>query len=1350
MSRCLSILLGIGWLLTGSLPLPGQELPLKLNTPVKERIISLEFSEKQFLFEASVDMLHIAEAGADGGFVALAIPGFYPFGTQGAPSLPRTTLLFEAGPHEETLLSIEEMDSMLFDLPALGVDNPLLPFRPSVQKGALIKAVRADSAIYATDGWIGGPVVSVEYEGKMRGLSISNLHFNPVQYNPVKRQLKVYYNIRGTIKTAPLSRTTTPSEAFSKLFGRVVRQEAPSQLKAAQSEEPMTLVILSDTMFREAMAPLVQWKSRKGFRVVEAYTTDNLVGGSRESIKAYLKGLYQQPAPGIAPPSYLLIVGDDDRIPLSQEYGEVTDLYYATYDGEGDYIPELFYGRISVRSPQQLQSVVDKILEYEQYQFPDPSFLDKAVLIAGVDGTYASSYGNGQINYANDHYINEAEGIQTHMFRYPESGSSRQAILDLISDGVGFVNYTGHGEWDRWMDPAFLSSDIDQLQNLGKYPVMIGNGCETNYFAATECFAEALIRAQGKGALAYIGCTNDSYWDEDYFWAVGVGPIREHPEYEETTTGYFDRVFHAHGEDYDLWTPTLGEMVFGGNMAVQQSSSSRKKFYWEIYQLAGDPTLVPWFSQPGVQEVELPGVVATGTKRVDLRCAPYSYISLTYNGVLLDAMHSTSQGFATLQIPDTLTGGSLDLVVSGEGFRPFMEEILLGTPSGPYLDLLGYNLSLESVKEDLLISPGEEAALDLVLVNRGGEAILNDTLLLFSTHNAIEVEEALFLIEQLNPGDTLELSGVFRFVSANLLIDQEIAVMGIRLTDASPLYIRERLHAPVLVSGGISWDDRPKGNGNGIVEPGEWLSCRWQLVNRGHFSSGPLEGTFPDPNRSLIGEVLFNNSPVVELQDSATLQFDIKVASPGKGWYGSGLLQAEELYSMVTDSFRLSVDRYAEDFKEGRLHFPFKNSAEYPWRVDETTWHSPGYSMKSGGISHSQQSETSLCFDISQGDSLSFFYRVSSEPAYDFLNFYVDSLLDERWSGERGWSRYAVYLEAGAHTITWSYRKDYNVSKGEDAAWIDEITFPGGAFVRGDLSLMEITQPDPGPWLTAQEQVTIRVRNTSSDPIDGFSARFLLNGVPFAEGDYEDSLLPGEEAQLTGDQQLDLSGFSSWLLGAELISDSLGYSGNNRLEKLITRTIYPDLALSLIRVDNYPGTRVDATIRVENRGNIRIDSLHYEILLDGGISGSGVRYIGVEADQVSELTLILTDSLQQLSEGTTYLFLIRSVIADSVSQNNQAEGHFTWQPLNVPSTGQRSGWHIYPNPASAGFRIILDEPVGCDERFELVTLTGMVVNSFAVAEGTESLEIPTGPTAPGTYLLRRINSGEALLLVILP
>ncbi|MCA1746466.1 MAG: C25 family cysteine peptidase, partial [Bacteroidales bacterium] len=449
--------------------------------------------------------------------------------------------------------------------------------------------------------------------------------------------------------------------------------DSGSELKRLVKDEPVTMVILSDTMFRESLQPLVQWKTEKGFRIIEAYTSDPAVGSNYQEIRNYMSSIYHQPPDGVAPPSYMLIVGDVEHVPLSQPSGQITDLYYTTFDGEGDYLPEIFHGRISVKNSEELTNVVDKIIMYEKYQFPDPAFLDRTILIAGYDVGYAPVHGNGQINYAANYYFNDQNNIHANVYLHPAAASMDEVILEDISRGAAMVNYTGHGEYYGWLDPAFRLGDIDALKNTHKFGLMIGNGCSTNQFNMTnDCFAEAIVKVKDRGAVGYIGCTNDSYWDEDYYWSVGVGPITSDPDYGSTTHGYYDKLFHQGNEPLEEWAPSLGEMIFAGNMTVQQSTSNKKKYYWEIYQIMGDPSLVPWFRMPENVPVEYPKSIPENSTMVGVKASAYDYIALSAGGVLINAMHADQHGQAYINIPDTLSSGHLKLVITGDYRQPLV------------------------------------------------------------------------------------------------------------------------------------------------------------------------------------------------------------------------------------------------------------------------------------------------------------------------------------------------------------------------------------------------------------------------------------------------------------------------------------------------------------------------------------------------------------------------------------------------------------------------------------------------------------------------------------------------------
>jgi hypothetical protein len=1350
MNRAYYILLLLIGISVYPISVDGQYPVRKLSSGAGEEYTRLRFSGQHYLFEASVGMIRLVPDPAEPGYACIELPGYYSSGVPGSPSLPCYSGLIEAGPVQVTGIRIDRLDSVIIDLGENGIQEAIAPFRPSTRKGESALPVRTDTAVYNLDGWTGGPVVEVIYEGCMRGLSISNLHFHPVQYNPRRGLLKVYHHVSCSIEVAgPPPSGNMPGQAFSGIFSRVVRQREPYQVKAIRAEQPMTLVILSDTLFRKELQPLIAWKRIKGFNVVEAYRQDSLVGSTRESIKAYLKSLYSNPPEGLAPPSFLLIVGDVEQVPHSQYPGQVTDLYYAEYDGAGDYIPDVFYGRISVKSPGQLRGVVDKILEYEQFRFADPSFLDEAVLIAGVDAYDAATFGNGQINYAYEYYLNPGNGNITHLFSYPESGSSAQAIRDLVSHGVGFVNYTGHGQYDRWENPAFRISDIDQLQNSGRYPVMIGNGCETDLFTADECFAEALIRAPEKGALAYIGCTNDSYWEEDYYWAVGMGPVTSQPGYEETSAGYYDRVFHTHDENYKIWTPSLGEMVFGGNMAVEQSTSSLKKFYWEIYQLAGDPSIVPWFSQPGEQVVSYTESIPAGSRYLNVSCAPHSYMALSRNGILLDALHASGSGYATLRIQDTLSDGKLDLVITGDRFEPWKGQVQIGKEIPVYLELLKYDLRGESVEPDRKLTPGEEASLNLEILNRGVEPVLNDTLVLFSGEGPVQLLDSILLIESLGPGDTLEFKYAFRFRVGPDPADLSWADLGISLKSAGTrLYVKEKLYAPVLESGLIRWDDRPFGNGNGMAESGEWLLCSWMLYNTGHFRTGIIHGALLLDDSSKSGEPVFLNTPVVEAGDSALLQFRILLDSAGKGWHNPGPFRAADVNGSVTDSIRIAINRYFEDFSpDWTRRFPFRNISASPWRTDQKSFSSGPFALRSGPISHNGQSEISLSFETDTDDTLSFAYRVSSEFGYDTLSFYVDSVFVRSWSGYTGWNHYSEPLEAGRHEITWSYRKDSNTSYGMDAAWIDDLSLPGSAFRSGDLSLKEITGPGSGAWLTGKEAIGIMVVNISEDTVAGVTARLDVNGHLMEEVHHPFSLNPGKEVEIMFGHDLDLSGFGSYAIEASIISDSTGYPGNNWLEKRVVHYVYPDLSLSLAGIEMVEGDYADAVIHLRNEGNIYLDSVMFETWTDNRIVQAGYRSVALDPGAEITTSFRLADSIGDPGPGF-HLYHVRAILTDSVRYNNEVSGYLEWNATGQDQVNPDRGWIVFPNPVTSGLNLVMATPAGKGFLFQIYSMKGVLVGSYPIAEGTERLWIPAENISPGHYLLRLVNSGESVLLVV--
>ncbi len=110
------------------------------------------------------------------------------------------------------------------------------------------------------------------------------------------------------------------------------------------------------------------------------------------------------------------------------------------------------------------------------------------------------------------------------------------------------------------------------------------------------------------------------------------------------------------------------------------------------------------------------------------------------------------------------------------------------------------------------------------------------------------------------------------------------------------------------------------------------------------------------------------------------------------------------------------------------------------WFGQMITTHDTVDAAQSGGIGHSQQSwmETT----ITGPGNLSFWWKVSSESGYDYLEFYIDGALQTgRISGNQDWQQKTYVLAAGSRTLRWRYTKDGSGVSGSDAAWVDELVF---------------------------------------------------------------------------------------------------------------------------------------------------------------------------------------------------------------------------------------------------------------------------------------------------------------------
>ncbi|MDC0204560.1 C25 family cysteine peptidase [Flavobacteriales bacterium] len=1036
-------------------------------TETNNQFVIINKSLSEFTFVSHLSDINTLKVKTDvGEFVKVLVMGYGENAKHGNAELPVLEELINIPFGSTVEIKILNTEEQIVSLSDYGVDQFIFPSQPSISKGENAQDVPFyfNEAFYNYDGFCETDIVRTELLGKMRGQQLARLSVAPFQYNPTTNQLKVItkLEVKVIFKNIDVAtHLTNKQKYYSPEFEHVFKgciNYIPSQAKDIITTYPVKYVIVADPAFQTALQPLVQWKTKKGFMVVEGYTNDPLVGNTPTSIHDYLQNMYDNATINDPAPTYLLIVGDNAEVPSFNMGAHVSDMYFCEFDGGGDFYPEMYYGRFSATTVAQVEVQVNKTLTYEQYTFGNPSFLDEVVLVAGVDAGMAPTYGNGQINYGTDYYFNVAHGLIVHNYLYgsgtpitSDMPAASAAIIADVSAGVGFANYTAHCGSSGWSDPSFSTSDIAGLDNNDEYGFMIGNCCQSNKFDVPVCFGEALLRADNKGAVGYIGGSNNTYWDEDYWWAVGNdgSVFSANPTYAGTGLALYDCMMHENGEQQADWFITAGQMIHSGNLAVTQAGGA-EQYYWEIYHLMGDPSLMPYIGMPTALTVSHGSATPVGTTTFSVNTEENAYVAISMNGVLLDAQLADVTGIVNLTFPAIANVGVADIVVTKQFKEPYLGTIQIISPTGPYVIYTSNTLDDAAGNNNSLVDYNELISMDVDVQNIGSVNANSVNVTLSTTDPAVTVINNSAVITIINPSQILSIPTPFTFQVANNIADQHVVVFNLDMTDnlsnTWSSTINVLLNAPVLDHTTFTIDDAVLGNGNGKLDAGETLDLVVDVTNIGHADIANLTATLG----SLSSYVTINSttsnvaSLAVNGQQSTIFNVSIHTNTPVGTLAQFTFDLTDGVYS-YNNTFSQTIGIIDEDYETGDFtQYAWVNDPVFPWTIDNSNVYEGNNSSRScAGLPDGEVSHLDINIDVTAPGDISFYKFVSSEEDFDYLQFYIDGNKQGEWSGiDNVWSFVSFPVSVGPHNLEWEYDKDGSTIAGQDCAWLDYIVFP--------------------------------------------------------------------------------------------------------------------------------------------------------------------------------------------------------------------------------------------------------------------------------------------------------------------
>ncbi len=792
------------------------------------RPVSLSSSTYQEIsLDFSLSGLEIGEQTTkDETFVLLTVPGYGYNTLVGHPKLPMISEWVEIPQGATVKAVLEEIASEEIKLKDKGFDKRIFPVQLPVPKVAEAEEnvpFSIDQAVYSGNDYYGQAKVTVSEPMQMRGHRVVLVSFWPASYNPGSGVVKVITKARIILELSGSNIAKTQA-VYNKLKSPIYDGIFESTLinynqyevsiKAAPGLPINELIIVGDQYY-DALQPLVNWDTQKGYRVFVTKTSGIPGGADTAHIRQYIKSQYD----GENPPDFLLLVGDVDVIPAyitSSVDRPATDLYYSTMSGT-DYLPDLYVSRVSVADTIQLHNYIVKYLGYQQGQWTsDHSWMQKAYLTASNDVTYHN------LAEATDNYciaLARTRGMDCDsLYAYYGTGTP---MAEAFNGGRTIMTYTGHGMITYWDGPYFNQSNINSLTNINKYSLVTSFACLTGQFTYSECFGETWIRAADKGAVAYWGSSVTSYWYED--------DILQR------------RMYDAFLDSGYAW---IGGMTTKAKLNYFRywGDIPMTKRYFEMYNILGNGAVDLYTSQPLTMAVTHPTAVPFGPVTIDVNVTTGGPVqnalvclTLKSNGAILATGYTDAIGNASLVIVTT-TIDSINITVTAHNCLPYSGQINL-ISTGPWVLYIKHSLQDSTGNNDGIANPGENIAMPLWVKNYGNTISIGTVKSILRTASPLaNIADSLYNFGLIYAGDSVQYTTGYHFNVSPACTNGTVIPFTLECHDTENSWtstLSVKIAAPKLQYYTYAVVDPAPSNNNGFAEPEETDSLRIYLENSG-------------------------------------------------------------------------------------------------------------------------------------------------------------------------------------------------------------------------------------------------------------------------------------------------------------------------------------------------------------------------------------------------------------------------------------------------------------------------------------------------------------------------------------
>lgn len=927
--------------------------------------------------------------------------------------------------------------------------------------------------IYNESGLYPKQLAGLSTSYRMRGVSGQTLWLNPVQYNPADKVLRVSTSFTvEIIDEQAQSSIKSISKGQEEILEKRFLNYSVLEARYDPISEVGSMLVISASDYMESVEDLVDWKIRKGMETTLIDVSD--IGDTAEDILNYIQEFYDNN--NLA---YVLLVGDENVIPTVQtSNNNACDHCYSYVDGD-DHYADIFVGRFNGENAEHIRTMVDRTLEYEINPNTEVDWMSKAIGLGsnegpGDDGEYDYEHLNNLKIQMLDYNFTEifecyqgSNAQASPTIGEPsadlDGGPSTQSLIDHIDNGVSFLNYTGHGGHTSLSTGGYDINAVDQQTNNGRYPYLVAVACCVgdfqNDFGAGPCLGDAWIRATDNSTGLPTGGIGGVFSSILQSWAPPMEGQDEMTNILTENALYPTR--HTIGGVSLMGMASMIDAYEGGGINMADT--------WNIF---GDPSVVLRTAMPQQLVVNHAPFVSINAGSISIACeVEGATIAASHEGTIL-GVGTVENGLLNLELNNI--AGPITFMLTGTAYNhiPYQSEVSVTVDAGVYMISSINYVNDANGNDNGLADYSEQVSVDLDFSNVGlADADGLSAEVTTTSTDVVMLNGTISSIPSLIQGTNTIVTDAFSFEVNEYVLDGVIVPFQIEITDGVDIWysnVSVMLHAPKLaIDELVDMSDDASAQSNGRFDAGETVTITIEVENAGSADLYTVNHLLTEDSPYITIDEASIVSNTLANGDLISLEFDVSADASVPINHEVNFDFSSESGNYADDiEFDLSVNLNLEDFEDDVYIAEYISDGLYPWFTDYTNSVSGTSSMRSGDIDDEQLSEMTISIDVIEAGDLIFNSRVSTEEGYDYLVFYINDFEVGSWSGEIPWSSYSFPLNVGQYDLRWSYTKDFTVSSGDDAVWVDDVIFP---LLADPVSISEIPEsslfsvyPNPG------------------------------------------------------------------------------------------------------------------------------------------------------------------------------------------------------------------------------------------------------------------------------------------------